>query len=245
MEEPYDDHCPAGAVRGTRRRSRPGQRDDLGQVDQEPLDSAEEAVTQRDPQAARATGSGRRSWSPRQSWRARRNRRSGSRRRSFGPFGAAGSFRPVGSFRPAGAVRSFGSVWPARTFGSVGAGRFVRSFGALRVRPGPRDFRVRRGQAAGRGRRVPRSFGPVGPSGPVGPAGTGLLPIYSNGGTARTSQHVVTGTFTMPNTNGPSTVTLTGSAAFTSTSSYFCTINDATTANAAKLVKTSGTAFTL
>jgi hypothetical protein len=49
----------------------------------------------------------------------------------------------------------------------------------------------------------------------------------------------------MPNTNGPSTVTLSGSAAFTSTSSYFCSIDDATTANAAKLVKTSGTAFTL
>ena len=49
----------------------------------------------------------------------------------------------------------------------------------------------------------------------------------------------------MPNTNGPSTVTLTGSAAYTSTSTYFCTMNDATTANAAKLVKTSGTAFTL
>jgi hypothetical protein len=49
----------------------------------------------------------------------------------------------------------------------------------------------------------------------------------------------------MANTNGPSTVTLSGSAAFTSTSTYFCSINDATTANAAKLVKTSGSAFTL
>jgi hypothetical protein len=72
-----------------------------------------------------------------------------------------------------------------------------------------------------------------------------LLPIYSNTGTARGAQHVVTGTFTMPNTNGPSTVTLSGSAAFTATSTYFCTINDATTLSAAKLVKTSGTAFTL
>jgi hypothetical protein len=70
--------------------------------------------------------------------------------------------------------------------------------------------------------------------------------IYNTGGTARTSQHVVTGTFTMPNTNGPSTVTLTGSAVFTATSSYFCTINDASTLNAqATLVKTNGTAFTL
>ncbi len=49
----------------------------------------------------------------------------------------------------------------------------------------------------------------------------------------------------MANTNGPSTVTLSGSAVFTSTSTYFCTINDATTTNAAKLVKTSGTAFSL
>ena len=50
----------------------------------------------------------------------------------------------------------------------------------------------------------------------------------------------------MPNTNGPSTVTLSGSATFTSASSYVCTINDYTTAGAQpKLVRTSGTAFTL
>lgn len=48
----------------------------------------------------------------------------------------------------------------------------------------------------------------------------------------------------MPNTNGPSTVTLSGSAVFTAASSYFCTINDSTGPNG-KLVITSGKAFTL
>jgi hypothetical protein len=49
----------------------------------------------------------------------------------------------------------------------------------------------------------------------------------------------------MANTNGPSTVTLTGSAVFSAGSGYFCSIDDATNAGAARLVKTSGTAFTL
>jgi hypothetical protein len=72
------------------------------------------------------------------------------------------------------------------------------------------------------------------------------VPIYDAGGTLQTSQHAVTGTFTMPNSNGPSTVTLTGSAAFTSASSYVCSVDDYTTNNAQqKLVRTSGTAFTL
>jgi len=55
---------------------------------------------------------------------------------------------------------------------------------------------------------------------------------------------VVSGTFTMPNTNGPSTVTLSGSAAFSSGASYFCTIDDAT-GPYGRLVIKSGTAFTL
>jgi Collagen triple helix repeat (20 copies) len=92
--------------------------------------------------------------------------------------------------------------------------------------------------------------GVTGSKGPTGAHGSqgdpGLVPIYNTSGTLKTSQHVVTGTFTMQNTNGPSSVTLTGSAVFTSASTYFCAINDATTAGAqAKLVNTSGTAFTL
>jgi hypothetical protein len=56
----------------------------------------------------------------------------------------------------------------------------------------------------------------------------------------------VTGTFTMPNTNGPSTITLSGSAAFSSAGSYTCFTQDFTSNNGGvKLVRTSGTAFTL
>ncbi len=96
-------------------------------------------------------------------------------------------------------------------------------------------------------------IGPVGATGVQGPRGNlgvtgadGVVPIYNTAGAVKASQHAVTGTFTMPNSNGPSTVTLAGSAVFSSASSYFCAINDATTAGAqAKLVTTSGTAFTL
>jgi hypothetical protein len=89
--------------------------------------------------------------------------------------------------------------------------------------------------------------GPRGNEGVTGDQGaTGIVPIYNTAGTLQASQHAVTGTFTMPNTNGPSTVTLTASAAFTSAVSYVCSINDSTTAGAqAKLVTTTGTAFTL
>src|SRR4051812_3520804 len=89
--------------------------------------------------------------------------------------------------------------------------------------------------------------GSPGPTGAVGPTGAaGVVPVFNTGGTLQAAQHAVSGTFTMPNTNGPSTVTLSNSAAFISASSYFCAIDDSTTANAqAMLVKTSGTAFTL
>ncbi len=50
----------------------------------------------------------------------------------------------------------------------------------------------------------------------------------------------------MPNTNGPSTVTLSGSAVFTSAASYFCVAQDYTNGNGQqKVVNTNGTAFTL
>lgn len=86
--------------------------------------------------------------------------------------------------------------------------------------------------------------GPTGPTGERGPAG--LVPVYDTTGTLRPSVHAVTGTFTMPGTNGPSTVTLSGDAAFTSASSYVCTIDDSTTPGANPQIKrTSGTTFTL
>jgi len=72
------------------------------------------------------------------------------------------------------------------------------------------------------------------------------MPVYDTVGTVQPSDHTVVGTFTMPNSNGPSSEILSGSAKFTSASSYVCTITDYTTNNAqAKLVRTSGTAFAL
>jgi hypothetical protein len=89
--------------------------------------------------------------------------------------------------------------------------------------------------------------GPLGNPGPQGPAGqNGIVPIYNTGGVLQASQHVVTGRFTMPNTNGPRTVSLTGSAIFASASSYLCVAQDYTTGNGqVKVVNLSGTAFTL
>jgi hypothetical protein len=89
--------------------------------------------------------------------------------------------------------------------------------------------------------------GNPGATGAVGPTGAaGVVPVFNTSGTLETAQHAVTGTFTMPNTHGPSTVTLSNSAAFSSASSYVCTVNDSTTVNgSALLVNTSGTAFTL
>lgn len=98
--------------------------------------------------------------------------------------------------------------------------------------------------------------GPSGPTGAAGPSGArgptgargpaGTVPIYDTTGTLQASEHAVTGTFTMPGTNGPSTVTLSGAAAFSSASSYVCTTGDSTTPGAdPQIVRTSGTAFTL
>jgi hypothetical protein len=89
----------------------------------------------------------------------------------------------------------------------------------------------------------PSVQGDLGPQGNPGPAG--IVPIYDNGGNLQSSQHVVTSTLTMPNTNGPSTITLSGSAVFSSASSYTCFKQDFTSNNGGvKLVRTSGTAFT-
>ena len=133
FEESYDDHCGVGAVRGARRRSRPGQRDDLGPFDQEPLDSAEEAVAPHDPQAARPPGAARSAGAqgPTGAW--------GLAAVLQGPPGPSGPSGARGCFGSLGSARCFGSSGPPGVFGSFGsAGRFGSSgspgsFGYRRV----------------------------------------------------------------------------------------------------------------
>lgn len=128
---------------------------------------------------------------------------------------------------------------------------------ALQGKQGPMGPKGPAGDTGAKGNQGPK--GPPGPTGNKGPAGNpgptgavgptgaaGVVPIFNAGGTLQNTQHAVTGTFTMPNTHGPSTVTLSGLAVFNSASSYFCVVNDSTTAiGQALLAPTSGTAFTL
>jgi hypothetical protein len=76
--------------------------------------------------------------------------------------------------------------------------------------------------------------GDAGGTGPQGPAGT--TAVYNAGGTSQTSAHIVEGT-TATNGGGNGSVTFTGSAAFTSATSYVCTL----TAESNGAVASSGT----
>ena len=73
----------------------------------------------------------------------------------------------------------------------------------------------------------------------VVPPANGGFPVYNPGGTLQTAStlHAVFGTCTL-GTN--CTVTLTGSAAFTSATSYGCGASDFTGANAVKIVQAAG-----
>jgi hypothetical protein len=68
-------------------------------------------------------------------------------------------------------------------------------------------------------------------------------PVFDSTGAAQTNTHMVRDGVQL--LSGNSTVTLTGSAVFTSLSSYSCSAIDKTAANAVKIVKSSGTSFTL
>jgi len=73
--------------------------------------------------------------------------------------------------------------------------------------------------------------------------GLNAFPVtYSNGGTQQANSHIVTGYVGMA--AGTVTVGLTGSAAFTSSSTYQCTGTDATAIAAVDVIKGSGTSVT-
>ncbi|WP_256978173.1 hypothetical protein [Burkholderia sp. HI2500] len=72
--------------------------------------------------------------------------------------------------------------------------------------------------------------------------GTGAMPLYSTTGASVNAPHMVQGSVAL--SSGSATVTLSGSAVFSSSSSYTCTANDTTSANAVKVTQGSGTSIT-
>ncbi|MEB2554049.1 hypothetical protein [Burkholderia cenocepacia] len=79
-------------------------------------------------------------------------------------------------------------------------------------------------------------------TGAISATTTGAMPLYGTTGTGINAPHMVQGTATL--SSGAATVTLSGSAVFTSSSSYACTANDTTAAAPVKVSQTSGTSIT-
>jgi hypothetical protein len=75
------------------------------------------------------------------------------------------------------------------------------------------------------------------------PGGIGAMPMTSTTGSNVTGPHMVQGSIAL--SSGAATVTLSGSAVFTSSSSYTCTANDVTSAAAVKVTQSSGTSLAL
>jgi hypothetical protein len=148
-----------------------------------------------------------------------------------GPQGAAGAVGPQG---PKGDPGAAGTQGPKGDTGATGPQGIA----------GPQGPAGATGPAGAQGPKgATGATGAQGPAGPQGPAG--IVPIYNTSGALQTSQHVVTGMFTMPNTNGPSTVSFSGAAVFTSASSFLCVAQDYTRGGQVRVVNTSGSAFTL
>jgi len=71
---------------------------------------------------------------------------------------------------------------------------------------------------------------------------TVAAPVYNAAGTLQNSAHIVQDTVTL--SGGTATVTLSGSAAFSSATSYTCTANDQTATNPVKVTQNSGSSIT-
>ncbi|MBR7955175.1 hypothetical protein KDW78_14945 [Burkholderia cenocepacia] len=78
--------------------------------------------------------------------------------------------------------------------------------------------------------------------GNISAAGTGSMPLYSTTGNGMNAPHMVQGSVALA--SGHATVKLTGLAVYASASSYTCTANDTTEANAVKVSQDSGTSIT-
>ncbi|MBI1379249.1 MAG: hypothetical protein GC157_17485 [Frankiales bacterium] len=135
--------------------------------------------------------------------------------RAAGPEGATGPTGPAG---PAGATGPTGPAGPQGAPGETGA-------------TGPTGPS---GPAGPTG-----ATGEAGPAGPAGAAG----PVYAPAGTLRTDQHVVTGSGGTGVPSGISYVPLSGAAAFTGASSYFCAVSSSDALNPVQVSYTSGAEF--
>ena len=70
-----------------------------------------------------------------------------------------------------------------------------------------------------------------------------ITPLYGATGTLQASPHIVNGSGSL--SGGTLTVTLTGAAAFSASSSYVCSPDDSTAVNGIQVTYTSGSSFTL
>jgi len=120
--------------------------------------------------------------------------------------GTAGATGPTGTVGATGGTGATGSAGATGPSGQAGASGATGATGVSGV-TGP----------AG----VSGATGMQGVTGPTGAAG--VVPTYTAGGSLIAGAHAVTGTATIVN-GGPASVTFSGSAAFSSVSSYTCTV---------------------
>ena len=144
-----------------------------------------------------------------------------------GPTGANGTNGTNGSndsAGPAGPAGATGATGAAGTNGTNGTDGATGATGA----PGTNGTNGTDGATGAAGPTGPQgatgpSGGPTGPTGPTGANGSDA-PVYDSTGTPQTSSHVVIGT--SATSTGVVTVTLAGSAVFTSSASYVCTVSN-------------------
>ena len=137
-----------------------------------------------------------------------------------GPKGDTGETGPPGPVGPIGPKGDTGATGPAGPQGSKGDPGATGPIGPQGVQ-GPMGAVGPQGPAGAAG-----AVGAAGPVGPQGPAGT--IAVYDNNGTAKPNSKIVTGTATTVTvgTTYSVVITLSGSAAFTSHTSYVCTGTD-------------------
>lgn len=139
-----------------------------------------------------------------------------------------GALDPVGNFSAAGTVNTSGYTVATLPTGKAGARAYVTDATACAYAA----------SLTGGG----ANFCPVVYNGSAWVADRSTVPLYSTSGTLVSGPHMVTGSVALA--AGTATVTLSGSAAYTSSTSYACTANDTTAAAAVKVGQTSGTSIT-
>jgi hypothetical protein len=139
-----------------------------------------------------------------------------------GPAGTNGNTVLNGSGAPSNAIGVNGDFYIDTAndtiYGPKAAGAWPATGTSL---VGPTGSQGATGLTGATGVGVQGATGPTGPSGPSGP--TGQAAVYNTSGTLQTGSHIVIGSGTTSVT-GSLAVTLSGSAAFSSGTSYQCTV---------------------